>query len=107
VPEPTLADLLAAIERIEKSLAALEAHLEPLPRLLSKRRAAELLGIGRDEGLDRLIRSGTIKAMKVGTRLRIALPELERFLREGPRPPPRVSETFAPGRFGHRLEGRG
>jgi excisionase family DNA binding protein len=59
------------------------AERQPPQRLLSKRQAAELLGVSRGRTLDRLIAEGAIRTVTVGTRSRIPVAELDRLLVEG------------------------
>lgn len=56
------------------------------PLLLSKRRAAALLGISRNSTLDELIAGGHLRLVKVGARYRIPLEDIQRFAREGTEP---------------------
>lgn len=57
-----------------------------IPLLLSKRRAAALLGISRNATLDELIAGGHLRLVKVGARYRIPLEDVQRFAREGTEP---------------------
>lgn len=56
---------------------------QPPQRLLSKRQGAALLGVSRGRTLDRLIRTGAIRAVQVGSRVRIPMAEIERITVEG------------------------
>ncbi len=74
--------ILAAIERVERKLDALS---RPVPKLLSRRAAAKLLGVDRGSTLEGLIREGRLRLV----RGRIPLGEIERLLQEGVPPPQR------------------
>jgi excisionase family DNA binding protein len=68
------------------------------PLLLSKRRAARLLGIGRDT-LAELVKAGHLRTVSVlDHEPRIAREECERFAREGTGPAPSVSPVPLPKR---------
>jgi hypothetical protein len=58
------------------------------PLLLSKRRAAKLLGIGRGKMLERLIREGHIRPVVILGEQKIPRAELDRLVREGTEPAP-------------------
>lgn len=91
-----LEQMRAAVAGMADELKALAARL-PAQRALSKRQAAQLLGVSRGRTLDRLIREGTLRAVLIGTRSRIPMSEIERLLQEGApsplpaRPAPRRS----------------
>jgi hypothetical protein len=82
-----LGELLARMERLERKL---DAALAPrsMPELVSKRRAARLLGVNRDETLEELIRSGRLIPVYVRNRARIPLAQIRRLLEQGDAPPP-------------------
>lgn len=63
------------------------------PLLLSKRRAAAMLGIGRCSTLETLIAEGKIRTVSVDGRVRIPLAEVERVAAEGTDAPPPPRET--------------
>lgn len=57
------------------------------PLLLSKRRAAALLGISRNHTLNELIAAGHLRVVKLGgSRIRIPLEDVQRLAREGIEP---------------------
>lgn len=82
-----MAAILAAIERLERKVDALS---RPVPKLLSRRAAAKMLGVDRGSTLEGLIREGRLRLV----RGRIPLGEIERLLQEGlPAPRRRVRPT--------------
>ena len=68
------------------------------PLLLSKRKAARLLGVGRGNTLEQLIREGHIRTVIVAGRVRIPREEVERVAREGTEkaPAPRTAVLRKP-----------
>ena len=79
-------------DEIATALARMEAKIDQLarggragepPRLLSKRLAARLLGIDRDETLAKLLASGNLRTVTVAGRIFIPLAEVDRLEREG------------------------
>lgn len=80
-----LAELLAELRRQTGLLERAHRHREREPRvLLSKRKAARLLGVSRSRTLDALIDSDQVRTVRLGGRLRIPLAEIERLQVEGP-----------------------
>lgn len=69
-----------------------------IPAWLSKRRAAEYLGVDRGTTLARLIAAGKIRTVLVDGRVRIPRAELERVAYEGTdtAPPVRARRSPAP-----------
>ncbi len=66
------------------------------PLLLSKRRAAALLGIGRTNTLQELIESGKLRVVRVAGRVKVPLEEVQRIAREGTEPPPKYRKQAEP-----------
>jgi hypothetical protein len=73
------------------------------PLLLSKRRGAKILGIGRDT-LAELIAGGHIRTVILLGQVKIALEEIERFAREGTGPVAPKQVGRAPRRKRSRIE---
>lgn len=70
-----------------------------LPLLLSKRKAAALLGISRGDTLGEMIRAGLIRTVVLNGRVRIPREEVERIAREGTSAPlPLARPRRAPAR---------
>ena len=86
--EDKLDQMRVAVEQMAEQVRALATRL-PAQRALSKRQAARLLGVSRGRTLDQLIRDGTIRTVRVGTRSKIPMAELERLLVEGAQAAPR------------------
>ena len=78
--EPT--EIVEALRRLEAKVDRLARHREPR-MLLSKRTAAQLLGVDRGTTFESLIRNGHLHLITVGGQARIARVELERLLEEG------------------------
>jgi excisionase family DNA binding protein len=74
--QTVLAELRAMREQLDRAVA-------PPPALLSKAAAAEMLGVSRNATMTELIRSGRLRTVTVGARVRIPLAEVERLTREG------------------------
>lgn len=79
-PEQAIAETLRLVIREELA----RALSRPVPKLLSRRAAARMLGVDRGSTLAGLIREGKLALV----RGRIPLGEIERLLKEG-LPPPR------------------
>lgn len=79
--EPSLADVLRALEDFRAEFRALKA---PKPKLiLSLRQAAARLGVDRATTLHDLIRLGVIRTVDVNGKTKIPVAEVERLAREG------------------------
>lgn len=95
---PDLADLAREIAALRAEVAGLTAAVAPrsAARLMSMRKAAELIGVSRTRTLPALIRDGTVRTIMVNGRRRIASTEIERLQRAGldgrPRSPSRTSK---------------
>jgi excisionase family DNA binding protein len=97
--ECQLEDLRGAIERLVVKVSEL-SKLSSSPLALSRRQAARRLGVSRGRTLDLLIQEGVIRTVRIGSRIKIPLAEIERLLQEGAPnstpPPPMVRRTPAP-----------
>ena len=91
-----------SIERdLEATIFAMAARVErlasqfPSQRLVSKRRAAVVLGVSRGRTLDRLIEEGIIRTVRIGNRDKVPMSEIERLVLEGAPnvPPPRSAAS--------------
>ena len=71
-----------AVEKMALQIQALVTP-SPSPRLLTKKRAGAMLGVGRTRTLQRLIDTGVLPTVTVGKRVRIRLADIERLLAEG------------------------
>jgi excisionase family DNA binding protein len=80
------------------ALASLLRAVPAASQLLTKSQAATMLGVGRTRTLQRLIDTGALRTVKLGTRARIPLAEVERFLVEGEQPVPSPPPTARPTR---------
>jgi hypothetical protein len=90
-PARQLEDRLDRIERMLKELL----ERSPAARLLSKRQAARLLGIGRSGLLEDLIRAEFVRTVPTPAGPKIPVDEVERLEREGI---PDLSSTPTPAR---------
>jgi excisionase family DNA binding protein len=80
-----LRDVLVELRQLRVEVQAMRAvpPAKNPPLLLSRRRAAKLLGIDRDETLGELLSTGNIRTVTVGGRTRIPLAEVQRLAAEG------------------------
>jgi len=93
VDQPGLAtDVSAVLRDVLEELRQLRGDVQTMravppakspPLLLSRRRAAKLLGVDRDETLGELLSTGNIRTVTVGGRTRIPLAEVQRLAAEG------------------------
>ena len=84
---PTPDDLASQLEKLRSEMRLLREVVEEAldlrrPAPMSTRRAAELLGVGRDR-ISRLIQGGHIRTVPWGTRWRIPRAEVERIAVDG------------------------
>lgn len=84
---PTPDDMASQFEKLRTEMRLLREVVEEAlvlrrPAPMSTRRAAELLGVGR-ERVSRLIQGGHIRTIPWGTRWRIPRAEVERIAQDG------------------------
>ena len=89
--EAILASVLAEVQALRSDTAAMRQEMAarltspspPLPRLLSKRAAAKLLGVDRGTTLADLLATGNLRTVVLGGQERIPTAEIERLATEG------------------------